>query len=78
MATVVSREEADARFGDLYARAMSGEEIVITDDGTPTMLLVPVGPKSDRRKPGRFRGQFTVPDSFFDPMTDEELKDWGY
>lgn len=83
MATVVSKEEADAHIDDLYARALGGEEIVIEQSGEPKLRLVPVPVQEESKPPvrrvfGSMRGQFTVPDSFFDPMTEEELKEWGY
>ena len=76
MATVPI-EEAKVQLDALFARALSGEEIVIANGTAGSVLLAPISGKR-KRVPGRFQGQFTLPDSFFDPMTEEELKEWGY
>ena len=55
--------EAKTHLSQLLARALAGEEIVITRSGEPLVTLVPVQRK---RKPnfGYARGTFTVPDDF--------------
>lgn len=75
MATVITEADAQARFPEIVDRALRGEDVTITRGDDVKLSLVAVGKR--HRVPGRLRGQFTVPDSFFDPMTDEELKDWG-
>ncbi len=75
VATVIQESEAQIRFPELIDRVLGGEDIVIARDEGVRMMLVPVGKRP--RKPGRLRGQFTIPDSFFDPMTDEELAERG-
>lgn len=76
MATVISEGEAQADIGRLIDRALGGEDIVIARNDEVVLSLVPIGKRS--RVPGKFKGQFSLPDSFFDPMTEEELKEWGY
>jgi antitoxin (DNA-binding transcriptional repressor) of toxin-antitoxin stability system len=81
MATVVSKEDAYAHPTDLFDRAMRGEEIVIAQGGEAVVRLVPVHEEAKapaKRVLGTMRGHFTVPDSFFDPMTEEELREWGH
>ena len=67
----------DARntLSDLVDRAEHGEEIVIARRGVPAVRLVPV----ERKKPtfGEAKGLFTIPDSFFDPLPDDELPGLG-
>ena len=38
--------------------------------------LTPIEPQTKRRTPGRYKGMFEVPDSFFDPLVEEELALW--
>ena len=76
MATV-PLEEAKQQLDALFARVEAGEQIIVESSGAGKVMLVSMS-EAERRGAGRFRGQFTVPDSFFDPMTDEELKDWGF
>jgi prevent-host-death family protein len=61
--TEVGVHEAKTHLSNLLARALAGEEIVITRSGEPLVKLVPVQRK---RKPnfGFARGTFTVPDNF--------------
>ena len=78
MATVPSHEAAN-NLGDLMARAAAGEDVQIDKPGLPRIRLVPVA--SERpplRTPGSLQGQITILESFFDPMIEDELKDWGY
>jgi antitoxin (DNA-binding transcriptional repressor) of toxin-antitoxin stability system len=68
-------------------RARSGEEIVLADAGKPVVKLGPAAdgtraepPDADNprlRMHGMFEGQIWMSDDFADPLTDEELKDWG-
>lgn len=81
MATEISKDEAYAHLTDVFNRAMGGEEIVIEQEGRPRLKLVPVeeAPQPQgKRVPGQYAGQFSIPDEAFAPLTDEELKDWGY
>jgi len=61
--TEVGVHEAKTHLSKLLARAVAGEEIVITRSGEPLVKLVPVQRK---RKPnfGFAKGTFTVPDDF--------------
>ncbi len=79
MATVPI-EEAEAQLRTLVARAAAGEFVEIGDPGLPRVRLVPVIDEAlkeaRRRGYGSMRGQFTVPDSFFDPLPEQELRLW--
>lgn len=77
MATTVKMHEAKTHLSRLVARAVNGEEIVIARGDTPQVKLVPVEdrPKT-RRVPGRLAGQISIPDSFFEPMSEEDLALW--
>jgi prevent-host-death family protein len=77
---VFTVQTAKADLDQLIARAEAGEEIVISRADRPAVRLTPVAntdhPKLPRQ-PGRLahlRG--TIPDSFFDPLSEEELKLW--
>jgi len=45
---IVSVRESKARLSELMARAIEGEEVVITVRGRPTARLVPVNPVGSR------------------------------
>lgn len=78
MATVINKDEAYAHLTDVIDRAMGGEEIEIEQGGAVKLRLIPaVQPKVGQRRPGTWKGRFTIPDDAFAPLTDDELKDWG-
>lgn len=74
--------EAKTNLSKLVARARAGEEVVLTHGRaqTPVARIVPIDaheqPALKERPIGLFRGKFEIPDSFFDPMTEEELALW--
>ena len=76
MATV-NVHEAKTHLSRLLERAHNGEEIVLAKAGKPYARLVPLANVTKpRRQPGRLKGM-TLPDSFFDPLPEDELKLWG-
>lgn len=74
---IVTVHQAKTELSKLIARAEAGEEIIIARRGKPAVKLMPIetAPKKNR-VPGAWKGQFTVPDSFFDPLPEEELRAW--
>lgn len=76
----VTVDEAVHTLPDLLRRIETGgEDIVITRDDHPVARLV-AAPSTHLmpRKPGLMKGQLAVDPAFFEPMTPDELKDWGY
>jgi antitoxin (DNA-binding transcriptional repressor) of toxin-antitoxin stability system len=55
----------------------TGKEFTIMRDGKAVAKVVPTGGAAKpRRKPGALKGVFTLPDSFFDPLPEDELQAW--
>ena len=82
MASSVALSEAREHLGELLDRAERGEEIVIERQGHPAMKLVPV--LVEKAAPVRRTGgqnlhgiTYIAPD-FDEPMSEEDVKDWGY
>ena len=71
----VNVHEAKTHLSRLLARVEAGEEVIISRNGKPVAQLVRCKPKGER-KPGSMAGLFKVPDSFFDPLPEEELAAW--
>ena len=71
----VNVREAKTNLSRLLAQVEAGEEVIIVRDGKPVARLAPVQ-KRGKRQPGVFKGKFVLPDSFFDPLPEEELKAW--
>jgi prevent-host-death family protein len=70
--------QAKTNLSRLIKEAEKGTEVIITRGKKPVAKLVPIGNASKKRIPDMFKGQlWSAPDAF-DPLTDEELRDWGY
>lgn len=53
-----------------------GKEVVIARGDKPIAKIVPID-QPIRRKAGSLKGQLSWEPDAFDPLSDEELKDWG-
>ena len=71
----VNVHEAKTHLSRLLKQVEAGEDVVIARNGNPVARLVNCE-KRGKRKPGSMAGLFTVPDSFFDPLPEEELAAW--
>ena len=70
--------QAKTNLSRLIAEAQNGKEVVIARGKTPVAKLVAVGNSRKKRTPDKYKGRISMKPSFFDPMTPEDLKDWGY
>ncbi|MCY3756995.1 MAG: type II toxin-antitoxin system Phd/YefM family antitoxin [Acidobacteria bacterium] len=71
----VNVHEAKTNLSRLLAKAEAGEEVIIARNGKPVARLAPVQTRGKPR-PDVFKGKVVLPDSFFDPLPEEELKAW--
>lgn len=71
--TVVKVHEAKAQLSALLKQVEAGAEIVIARGDIPVARLVPMTPPGERQM-----GFVTyrLPDSFFEPLPDDELTAW--
>lgn len=80
--TTVTVHHAKTYLSKLIAAAERGEEVVIARGNKPAVRMVPVAtaaePSAPRppRTPGRLKGLVSLDDSFFDPMSEEDLLLW--
>ena len=76
--TVVTIHKAKTELSKLLKLVEAGEEVIIARGGKEVAKLVPAGIQQKKlRVPGSMKhllGQ--IPDSFFDPLPEEELKLW--
>ncbi len=70
---VYTVHEAETQLSKLMERAERGEEVPA--EGKPHEPVAPVN--KPKRQPGGFAGQIVIHDSFFDPMTEDELREFG-
>ncbi len=75
--------QAKTNLSKLIAQAEAGEEVIIARGDKPAVRLTPVAAPAatassgkPRRRPGVWKGRFELPDSFFDPLPEDELVRW--
>lgn len=74
MTEIVNVQVAKTHLSQLLARVEKGEEIVISRGGVPIARLSGLGTPTPREL-GFVH--VTIPDSFGDPLPDEELDRWN-
>jgi len=69
--------QAKTQLSKLIALAEAGEEVVIARKDKPIVRLQVVASADlPPRQPGAWKGRFELPDSFFDPLPEDELRAW--
>ena len=63
--------EAKSQLSKLGEKVWAGETVVIAKAGKPYLDLLPHKGRHEPRKPGRFKGQISIPDDF--NQTSEEI-----
>jgi prevent-host-death family protein len=72
MTQTVSIDEAQDKLPDLLAQALAGNEVIITEHGTPVARLVPVVSHARKKRvAGLNRGTIWTSQDFDEPSTDE-------
>ena len=73
----VTIHKAKTELSKLLKRVEAGEEIIIARGDKPIAKLIPAEPVEKKsRGYGAWKGKFTIPGSFFDPLPDDELDAW--
>jgi antitoxin (DNA-binding transcriptional repressor) of toxin-antitoxin stability system len=70
---MVTVHAAKTHLSRLIQRAEAGEEIVIVRGKTPVARLTAILQRPVKRQFGAYRGEFEVPDGFFEPLPESEL-----
>lgn len=71
----VNVHEAKTTLSRLLAQVEAGEEVIIARRSRPVARLVPYNPRG-KRQPDILKGRVVIPDNFFDPLPEAELKAW--
>jgi prevent-host-death family protein len=69
--------EAKSNLSKLLRKAARGEEVVIARGKKPVARLVAFSPEKKKRVPGRWKGKISYTTDAFDPLTKDELAEWG-
>jgi len=74
----IEQKELGQPFSEYMARVRHGETLVITDEAEPIAEIRPLATTSPTvdRQIGWAKGLIEIPDSFFDPLPDDELELW--
>ena len=70
---VVNVRQAKTQLSRLLAQVEAGEQVVIARRGEPVARLVRC---KGNRRPDVLKDKIVIPDSFFDPLPEDELKLW--
>jgi prevent-host-death family protein len=65
--------EGQAEFAELLRRVREGEEVIISQAGTPIARIVPIGEQTLPRIPGLDRDQVTISPDFDAGLPDDVL-----
>jgi prevent-host-death family protein len=74
--SITTIHEAKTNLSRLIEKAERGEEVIIARGKKPVVKLVPVEEPPKKRVPGLWKGKYTIPEAFFDPLPPEELEAW--
>jgi prevent-host-death family protein len=69
--------QAKTNLSKLLRKAANGEEVIIARGKKPVAKLVALDIPGKKRVPGSLKGKIRIHASFFDPMSKEELAEWG-
>ena len=69
--------QAKTSLSKLIRKAENGETIIIARGKKPVAKLTGLGNPHKKRVPGRWKGKIRIHPSFFEPMSKEELAEWG-
>jgi prevent-host-death family protein len=69
--------EAKTNLSKLLRKAAKGEEVIIARSNKPVAKLVALSARKKKRTPGRLKGKIWYTADAFEPMSKEELAEWG-
>lgn len=73
---VVNVHAAKTQLSRLIEQAIRGEDVVIARRSKPVVRLVPIERPAPKREFGTLKKRLVVPDSFFEPLPEQELREW--
>lgn len=77
--TRLNIHEAKTHLSRYIEKVREGEKIILCKNGTPVAQIIPFPRRQKNKKAiyGLGKGLGSVPDSFFDPLTDEDFPGIG-
>lgn len=74
MSTIVNMHRAKTELSKLVAKALAGEEVIVTRSGKPVVKLVPIPQK--RQIGLRVMGNIVIHPEFYEPLPEDVLRDF--
>jgi prevent-host-death family protein len=74
----VNVHEAKTQLSRLLAEVERGREIIVARAGVPVAKLVPFPSSVGRLRVGNWKGKITIARDFDAPLTEAELREWGF
>jgi len=69
--------QAKTNLSKLLEEAERGKEVIIARGNTPVAKLVAIGRSQKKRTPGKYKHLIKIHPSFYEPMSKDELREWG-
>jgi prevent-host-death family protein len=69
--------EAKTNLSKLLRKAARGEEVIIARGKKPVAKLVALSTEKKKRVPGRLKGKIWYSEDAFEPLSKDELAEWG-
>ena len=69
--------EAKTQLSAILTLVGAGEEVIIAKAGKPVAVLSPYQAPAAEREFGPFKGEFEVPESFFEPLDEDFMAYFG-
>jgi len=72
--------QAKTHFSRLLKEAEAGKEVIVMRGSKPIAKLVPIAEPANQKRTlgGSYKGLISFDDNSFDPLTDEELAEYGF
>ena len=75
----VNVHQAKTQLSKLLAEVEKGREVIVARDGKPVAKLVPFTPAPRKKlRTGDWKGKIWISPDFDAPLSDQELKEWGF
>ncbi|MGC1413932.1 MAG: type II toxin-antitoxin system prevent-host-death family antitoxin [Candidatus Acidiferrum sp.] len=69
--------QAKTNLSKLLRKVEDGEEVIIARGKEPIAKIIPFADRKKKRVPGSMKGKIWYAPDAFDPLTKEELAEWG-
>jgi prevent-host-death family protein len=69
--------QAKTNLSKLLRKVENGEEVIIARGKEPVAKIIPFPARKKKRVPGSLKGKIWYAPDAFDPLSEQELAEWG-